>query len=40
MASTRRRVPDPLFFRDDAARAYVALTPDVAREIASGERKL
>jgi fatty-acyl-CoA synthase len=34
------RVPDPLFFRDDAARAYVALTPDVARAIASGERKL
>jgi fatty-acyl-CoA synthase len=34
------RVSDPLYFRDDAARAYVPLTPALARAVASGERKL
>jgi fatty-acyl-CoA synthase len=34
------RIADPLFFRDDAARAYVPLTPALARAIASGDRKL
>jgi fatty-acyl-CoA synthase len=34
------RVADALFFRDDESRTYVPLTPDLARAIGSGERKL
>jgi fatty-acyl-CoA synthase len=34
------RTSDPLYFRDDAAKAYVPLTPALARAIAAGERKL
>lgn len=34
------RVADQLLFRDDGARAYVPLTPALARAIAAGERKL
>jgi fatty-acyl-CoA synthase len=33
-------IDDRLFFRDEAARAYVPLTPDVYAAIQSGERKL
>ena len=34
------RIADPLFVRDDAARAYVPLTPAVRDEIATGRRRL
>src|SRR5437016_5286983 len=34
------RVTDPLFVRDDAARAYVALTPAVLAELRDGRRRL
>ncbi|GIW45052.1 MAG: long-chain-acyl-CoA synthetase [Candidatus Binatia bacterium] len=34
------RIQDPLFIRDDAARAYVPLTPEIYQAIASGARKL
>lgn len=33
-------IPDPLFVRDDAARAYVPLTPDLFDAIVRGERRL
>jgi fatty-acyl-CoA synthase len=34
------RVSDPLYLRDDAARAYVPLTRERVEEIRSGQRKL
>ena len=34
------RIADPLFVRDDVARAYVPLTPAVRDEIATGRRRL
>ena len=33
------RVSEPLYFRDDAARTYVALTPALHAEIAAGRRR-
>jgi len=34
------RVADPLFLRDDEARAYVPLTAELAADVAAGRRKL
>ncbi len=34
------RVADPLFVRDDAARSYVPLTPDVLAAVTGGRRRL
>ena len=34
------RVPDPLFFRDDEARAFVPLGAALAAAIRSGQRKV
>jgi fatty-acyl-CoA synthase len=34
------RVADPLYFRDDARKTYVTLTPDLHAEIQSGRRRL
>jgi len=34
------RVADPLYVRDDAARTYVPLTPDVLAALQGGRRRL